>query len=341
MTENPQRRLLLRLCTGPMALVVAGCSPLEVVRNSLTFGSMGVMAYDLSSETELFRNHWKILNDYDVQHPSQATDKTRNELQNDLQKLTTKITEEIQRLERTTPALRQARYNQKAREYVGFKVVVTEDPRPRVRAVQDDKNPRVEISIGLLWRHLNETSRYMVSQKEKLSKEWSEQLTGDDLTNIATERASIPISLEYREALLFLLAHESVHIWLDPIETEDEALLREQEIRADALGLTIVSNVSYIVDVRRKNEGIEAAVLNWQSYSPRIIQSAVLYARSGPEYLFEVNQAVFNVKSTIYRPVEVRQSDAAAFMKKAVYGNLETPKDSYMFYLLNKIKVSR
>lgn len=331
--------------TCPAVFILPACSTQQLILNVAQIGAqaigMGYMAYDMYGETELFREHWKILNDDKLPNPSFLPEKDRLIIEKDLQLLSKRICDEIIRLENTNSALKQARFHKKFKEYPGCKVIVTRDRKPLVRAVQHEELPRIEISIGLLWQHLGNTEMYMLRRKGEVKKEWENKLSGDELKATVTERASIPISLEYKEALLFLLAHESVHIWLDPPDTEDLATLRDQEVRADSMGLNIVSNISYIVDVRRKNEGLEAFKLNAESNSPRSIQMAVLFARSGPEYLFEVNQSIFNANSTIYRSAEQRQEDAAAYMKRAVYGNLQTPNDSYAFYLLSKIKISR
>ncbi len=329
------------LLAPTLALTVASCSTRQAAVAGGGLGidlvGAGIFAAGLYSETRMFQQHWEMLNEGVAESALDVTDENRRRLEQDLNGLGEKIADEICNLEASNELLRVARYHQNLRQFPGFRVVVTPIDEPQVRAVQNEKRPKIEISLGLLHRHLNSASERIWEEKEKVRMEWSSKLSGKELDNEVTARASIPGTLEYKEALLFLVAHEAVHIWLDPPDTSDDTMRREQEIRADSLGLTIVSNISYIVDVRRKNEGLEAAILNWQSGSPRSIQRAVLYARSGPEYLFDVNQAIFSNPSAIYRTGVERQTDAGAYMKRAVYGNLKTPNDSYVFYMLNRI----
>ncbi len=131
---------------------------------------------------------------------------------------------------------------------IGLEIVLSKESY--VIAVQG-RNPKIEISSQLIEKIIYPFIKKLRELESGEIEEARDDLYGFLYNNLVEEINEIylePTKVEILEGLIFIIAHEVTHIWLD--EVGDRTL--ESEIRADSYAILVSSELSLTADFRRK-----------------------------------------------------------------------------------------
>ena len=312
------------------------CSTLDLVTGGTELVSTAYKVYDMVDEASIFQDHWELLYSFGNKQAYFFLDESDKKLlERDLNNIAGEITAEIRRLEKSSSELYNDRYHKEKSKFPKFKVEIRVSSSAFVYAKQDRNYPKVIISSAMLVDLVETSYEKVIVQKEVIRRQYN-HADSDELNVKLFSDVSIPRSLEYGDSLRFILSHEAIHLWLDP-PLKDNEQDSEIEARADSIGFLVTSEISFVIEKKRELLGIENLLLSFNN--PNSTYAPVLNASSGPEFLFESNQPIFN-KTTdkgIYLTAEERLENARSYMSKAVWDNLRTNYETTFFYFLNNL----
>lgn len=170
-------------------------------------------------------------------------------------------------------------------------VTILHRMKPDVVVVTNDK-PEIRISVGYLLNLalatnvIEDPKPFMVGSfdhdDENALFGWFRNVAKRRLGQMLEEMEERQAVLEFQEAILFSLAHEVVHIWMDrPQETQ-----KKRERRADAYGILLNLSVSEAVKRRAKLQAEFGHSLSVQFRDP--LDITILAFNYGPEVALNV-----------------------------------------------------
>lgn len=161
---------------------------------------------------------------------------------------------------------------------------------PYAIAVQGSK-PRIELSTKLISNLINP---YMEDAG-------ATSAMSDPFMRVFSGLSLEAKKVEILEGLVFVIAHEATHIWLDEI---GERTI-ESEIRADAYGVLISSELSLVADHRRKMMAQMMRTLSYNTSDP--IAMIMMQAEIGGEIMLNVyKESKFSDGNESHLPIEER-----------------------------------
>jgi len=316
-----------------MSIASASCSVFDVGRGVYDVADSTRHTLEVVHETDLFRRHWDILKESALPNPALLSDADVKSLEKDLQPLADKLAQQFAPLVASNPDIAAQLFRHRL-------------PRPHVRVVksrdfyayaeQGDREQFIVVSSALIWRNMNQFADMIFQEKARYRQEHG--LRADEETVEMTGQIAIPHALEYKDSLIFVLAHESTHLLVDP-PLKPKDITKEIEARADAVGLLLTARTSFIADIKERILGIQNLYLIVNGNGADRAYAPVAYARFGAELLFEINKEAFEPGAAgIYNSVEERTTAAKSYMNKMVWNNIHTDFGTWVSYVLNSVK---